>query len=165
MIIWDLLITFTIKRNTPMNRITKDEYFLQMAILASKRGTCPRRQVGAIMVNVRRHVLSTGYNGVPVGVSDCGSRTSLCKGKDFKSGKGLSECHAVHAEANALLQCKDVYEIETAYLTDAPCIDCTKLLLNTGCLKIIFLKRYAHTISQRLWTQMGRQWEWVEKVI
>jgi deoxycytidylate deaminase len=57
------------------------------------------------------------------------------EGAKFKSGEGLDVCQAIHAEQNALLQCKDVYDIETIYCTVSPCIHCVKLLLNYFCKK------------------------------
>ena len=79
-----------------------------------------------------------GYRGkfVVEGVDD------TCGGAKFKSGEGLDVCQAIHAEQNALLQCKDVYDIETIYCTVSPCIHCVKLLLNTSVKNIIFGEKY-----------------------
>ncbi len=108
-----------------------------MAYLAAQRGTCPRRRVGCVLLNVKGHILSTGYNGVAAGLPHCG-KGSMCKGGTHPSGEGLDECQAIHAEQNALLQCRDVYDIHTAYVTTAPCVTCTKLLLNTSCQRIVY---------------------------
>ena len=107
-----------------------DFYFLRMALLVSERGTCVRRKVGCILVNKKNHVLATGYNGNPSGFSHC--LDNPCKGANSTSGKDLDKCEAIHAEQNALLQCKDVYDIHTVYCTVSPCIHCVKLLLNTS---------------------------------
>ncbi len=138
-------------------RVSKDQVFSDMALLMSTRGTCPRRQVGAILVNKRGHVIATGYNGNAAGLPHC--IEVPCVGADLPSGTGLSKCEAVHAEANALLQCKDVYEIHTAYVTASPCVDCTKLLLNTGCERVVFIERYPHFEAEVMWTEAGRIWE------
>lgn len=119
------------------NRISKDQLFLDMATLVSKRGTCSRLQVGCVLVNKLGHVLSTGYNGVGRGLPHCTQEP--CKGADVPIGQGTGTCEAVHAEQNALLQCRDVEDIDTCYVTHAPCLDCTKWLLNTGCKWIIYL--------------------------
>lgn len=137
-------------------RPTKDEYFLSIARLVSTRGTCKRRQVGCVLVNKRGHVLATGYNGVAMGQPHCLDKP--CAGADCISGTGLELCEAIHAEQNALLQCRDVWEIETIYCTIAPCVTCVKLLLNTGCERIVFADDYAHSNkSQSLWG--GRIWQ------
>ncbi len=137
-------------------RPTKDNYFMQMAMLASERGTCARRKVGCILVNELGHVLATGYNGVAMGQQHCTSRP--CPGAKCEPGKGLELCEAIHAEQNALLQCRDVHEIHTVYCTDSPCVHCVKLLLNTSCKRIVFGREYPHSDSQKLWERAGRIW-------
>ncbi|MBC8183250.1 dCMP deaminase family protein [candidate division KSB1 bacterium] len=132
-------------------RPTRDEYFLNMALLVSSRGTCPRRKSGAVLTNRRNHVLATGYNGPPTGHTHCIDKP--CPGANHKSGEGLDDCEAIHAEANALLQCKDVYEIETCYCTASPCLWCVRLLLNTSCRRIVFLEEYPHSKSKEEWLQ------------
>jgi len=138
----------------------RDEYFIKMARLASLRGACIRRQVGCILVNDLNHVIATGYNGRARGVDNC--LESPCDGGQLDSGLGLEQCEAIHAEANALLQCHDVEEIKIAYCTTAPCIHCVKLLMNTGCDRIVFQDPYPHMdISENLWLASGfmRTWE------
>lgn len=137
-------------------RPTRDFYFTAMAELVSLRGTCARREVGCVLVNELGHVIGTGYNGVATGQIHCTSKP--CAGAKCKSGEGLDLCEAIHAEQNALLQCKNVQEIHTAYCTHSPCIHCVKLLLNTSCKRIVFDKEYPHSDSQRLWEQSGRIW-------
>lgn len=75
------------------------------------------------------------------------------------SGTGLDDCQAIHAEQNALLQCRNVYEVEVAYVTTSPCVTCVKLLLNTSCQRIVFVEEYPHAQSGQIWTQAGRIWE------
>lgn len=133
-----------------------DTYFMSMAKLVSTRATCPRRSVGCVLVNSRNHIIATGYNGVPSGLPHCIEKP--CSGADLPSGCGLDKCQALHAEQNALLQCGDVYSIQTAYITTAPCITCTKLFLNTSCKRIVFLDDYPHSQSKDLWESDNRQW-------
>jgi len=132
-------------------------YFLQMAMLTSTRATCCRRQVGCILVNERNHVIGTGYNGTPAGTRNC-TDDDPCPGGVFQSGEGLDKCRAVHAEANALLQCKDVWEIKTAYTTVSPCIHCVKLLMNTSCETIVFSEEYPHVEAMEMWESSGGIW-------
>lgn len=138
-------------------RPSKDQYFMSMALLVATRATCPRRQVGCVLINHRGHVLATGYNGVAAGVRHCTEHN--CPGACMPSGQGLEMCEALHAEQNALLQCRDVFTIDTAYVTASPCVTCTKLLMNTSCQRIVFLDEYPQPAAKDLWRSIGRPWE------
>ena len=137
-----------------MERLSKDEYFVRMADLVSQRATCKRRAVGCVLVSAAGHVLATGYNGVPAGSSHC--IDIPCPGFGFASGHGLDACEAIHAEQNALLQCKDVSLIHTAYVTTLPCMTCAKLLMNTGCKRIVYGQEYPQQESKEFWKKNGR---------
>lgn len=132
-----------------MSRPDKDVYFLRMARLVASRATCARRAVGCVLVDEHGHVLATGYNGVAAGQPHC--TEFPCSGADCAPGQGLELCEAIHAEQNALLQCADVQRIRTCYTTTAPCITCTKLLLNTPCERIAFIEEYPHPRARELW--------------
>ena len=146
-------------------RPDRDETFLMVADVLAVRTTCLRRGVGCVLTNKRGHVLSTGYNGVASGVRHCnfqprpiaGGVTEAfpyaCAGAGADSGSRLDDCQAIHAEANALLQCPDVHQIETCYVTVAPCISCVKLLLGTSCQRIVFSEQYPHHEAARLWNR------------
>ena len=137
-----------------MERISKDEYFSELASLVARRSTCARRSVGCVLVSHRGHILGTGYNGVPRGHTHC--TDGRCPGAALPSGTGLDVCEAIHAEQNALLQCKDVEQIDTAYVTTMPCMTCTKLLLNTSCRRIVYAAEYPHQEAKQLWIKNGR---------
>lgn len=141
-----------------MSRPTRDYVNMKITRAVSMRSTCARRKVGCVLINDKGHVLSTGYNGVAAGLPHC-LEGIPCKGANHESGKGLDECEALHAEQNALLQCKDVYEIDTCYTTTQPCIHCIKLLLNTSCKRIVYLDAYPHEHAERLWHDAGRALE------
>ena len=136
-------------------RPNRDEYFLSMASLVSLRATCRRRRVGCVLVDANRHVLATGYNGVARSMPHC--LDTPCDGANLPSGTGLDRCNAIHAEQNALLQCRDVEAIETAYITTSPCVTCVKLLMNTGCKRIVFIQCYPDQTAKTLW-----KGEWIE---
>jgi dCMP deaminase len=140
-----------------MSRITKDEMGMMIALVCARRATCIRRQVGCVLVNERGHVLATGYNGPSAGMAHCIDEP--CGGHDNKPGEGLEQCQAIHAEQNALLQCHDVYEISTCYCTATPCRTCLKLLMNTGCQRIIYLRLYPNYqdvfVSEIFWKKSG----------
>lgn len=149
-------------------RTTKEEWALELARVTALRSTCLRRAVGCVLLNERSHVLATGYNGVAAGLPHCnesfGQGVTIihpyaCPGALASSGTQLDACHAIHAEQNALLQCRDVYEIDTCVITVSPCVTCTKLLMNTSCRRIIFAEEYAHkTEAESLWRSAGREW-------
>lgn len=136
------------------HRLVEQEYFMAITQLVAMRSTCVRRRVGCVLVDNHRHILSTGYNGVPRGHKHC--IDFPCDGAHFPSGQGLSSCEAVHAEQNALLQCSNVEQISFAYCTVAPCIHCAKMLLNTGVHTIYYLHNYAHEESHELLKKNGR---------
>lgn len=137
-------------------RPAKDTTWLNVAAEIARQSTCLRRAVGCVLVDARGHVLATGYNGRAVGLPHCldtgGKDDYACAGAILKSGNGLDKCEAIHAEQNALLQCRDVYQIETCYVTTSPCVTCVKLLMNTSCRRIVFSEPYAHEAeARRLW--------------
>ncbi len=139
-----------------VSQIKATEYFLIMARLVSRRSTCARRQVGCVLVDEHKHVLATGYNGVASGKTHCTDKP--CPGAKCKPGENLDLCEAIHAEQNAILQCKDSQKIRTAYITTAPCVTCTKLLLNTSCKTIVFIESYPNSgrkIWNRSWIKYG----------
>ena len=123
-----------------MSRINQADYFMGIAELVSKRATCPRRQVGCVIVNSHNHIIATGYNGVPSKMAHC--TDTPCGGQNHKSGEGLDSCMATHAEQNALLQCPDIHQIDTIYVTTAPCNTCAKLIANTSCKTLIYKSGY-----------------------
>lgn len=126
-----------------------------LAVLASSRATCSRRAVGCVLTNGLNHVIATGYNGVPRGMAHCG--VEICPGLKAESGQSLDGCMATHAEQNALLQCRNVDEIHTAYVTAQPCITCMKLLMNTSCERIVYLTSYPHPLAVKMWTNAGKE--------
>lgn len=143
-------------------RPDRDTWGLKLALVTAQRATCCRRRVGCVLMNSRHQVLSTGYNGRAAGLPHCNEQTNgvayanACSGATAPSGQNLDACEAIHAEQNALLQCRDVYDIYTAYVTASPCITCVKLLLNTACERIVFIDEYPHVEAKQLWLR-GRR--------
>lgn len=123
-----------------MDRISQDDYFMGIAHLVSKRSTCVRRQVGCIILNNAYHIVATGYNGVPRGLSHCIDYP--CSGAKYISGQGLDKCQAVHAEANALLQTPNILSVAMIYCTAKPCIHCLKMIMNTTCTELVYDQDY-----------------------
>jgi len=134
-------------------RPTRDQVFLEMAIVLSQRSTCARRAVGAILINGKGHIIGSGYNGVPTEWAHC--IETACPGASLESGQGLEYCEAIHAEQNAIARCGNVDDVETLYVTTAPCVSCVKLLLNTGCQRIVYKDGYP-TSGLKMWRECGR---------
>ena len=145
-----------LNKKSSKDRPEWDEYFMNIAKVVSSRGSCIRRQVGCVLINSRNQIIATGYNGKARGLIHCFD--DPCKGAYSSSGTKLGDCSAIHAEANALLQCSDVYNIHKAYITTAPCVDCTKLFLNTSCEEIVYLEEYPHSQSKEMWENDDRIW-------
>lgn len=158
-------------------RIDLDTWGLQLAMVCSSRSTCLRRSVGCVLVDKNGHVLSTGYNGVAKGEHHCNEKWTgqigpasgssgyphACPGALSPSGTNLDGCHAIHAEQNALLQCRDPMAIHTCYVTTSPCVTCVKLLTNTSCTRIVFGVEYPQPEAKRLWLGSPDR-EWLEKL-
>lgn len=122
-------------------RINRHDWMMEIASVVAKRSTCLSRKVGCVLVDRKWRILSTGYNGAPHGIPDC-LEMDNCYRKDSVSGKNLHNCIAVHAEQNAILQCKDIDSIYMAFITTSPCESCAKLLLNTPVEKIYYKEEY-----------------------
>lgn len=134
-------------------RESRTQYFLKIARLVATRSTCPRREVGCVITNKYGHIKATGHNGVPSGYDHCTEKP--CGGQNASSGTGLNLCMATHAEQNALLQCDNVMDIHTMYLTTSPCITCAKLIANTSCKEVIFAEEYADTTGIDMLMKLG----------
>ena len=128
-------------------RISKTEYYLNIAKAVSMRSTCLRRQYGAVIVK-DDVVISTGYNGSPRGSQNC-CDTGKCyrEANNIPHGEQYEKCVAVHAEANAIISAarKDMIGA-TLYLYGRegnkeikaePCLMCQRLIQNAGIGKII----------------------------
>ena len=119
-----------------MARVSWDRYFMNLAVQAATRSTCPRKAVGAVVVRDKA-VLATGYNGSIRGLEHC-----------FEVGCLMDNDHCVrtvHAEANAILQAaRHGMRIEGAdiYVTASPCWDCFKLIANAGIGRVLYGEFY-----------------------
>jgi len=133
-------------------RPTADEYFMEMAHLASKRSTCLRRKVGAVIVKDKR-VLTTGYNGAPKGLEHCEKTGCLRQRMKVPSGERHELCRGVHAEQNAIIQAAVFgvsIEGSTIYITNYPCSVCAKLMLNAGIAEVVYDGEYRDDLATKL---------------
>lgn len=133
----------------------KDRVWLDVARSISKLATCPRRKVGCVLVSNSGHIMSTGYNGPASGHPHCTDYP--CAGAAIASGDGLDLCEALHAEVNALIQCKDHLAIGRAYVTTFPCVTCLKMLLGTSCNTIVYETDYCQPQAKEMWLKSGRK--------
>jgi dCMP deaminase len=120
--------------------------------LVAKRSTCLRRQVGAVLVKDKR-ILATGYNGAPSGVPHCLEVGCLREAEGIPSGERHELCRGLHAEQNVIIQAAYhgiSIKGSTLYCTNLPCIICSKMLINAGILKIIYLDGYADPLSRKM---------------
>lgn len=134
-----------------------DTYFMDMAKLASRRSSCLRRAVGAVLVKERR-LLATGYNGVPTGVTHCEVTGCLREKLNVPSGERHELCRGLHAEQNAILQAAlHGVSIQGAslYCTNLPCIICAKMLINAGVRRIVYIDGYADVLAQEMLEEVG----------
>ena len=118
------------------NRVSWEKYFINIAVEVSKRSTCDRKNVGAVIVK-NKMILSTGYNGSIRGLPHCDEI-----GHEMVNGHCV---RTTHAEANAIVQAaKNGVKIKGSeiYVTASPCYDCFKLIVNAGILKIFYLEFY-----------------------
>jgi len=138
-------------------RPTWDEYFIQLAHLASSRSTCLRRRVGAVLMK-NKHIISTGYNGAPRGLRHCLELGCLREKNNVKSGERHELCRATHAEANAIIQAA-LHGVSTAgatlYCTTAPCSICAKMLINAGVGRIVYAEGYPDVLGMDLLRDAG----------
>ena len=140
-----------------MSRPTWDEYFMDIAHLVKTRSTCCRRQVGAVVVKDKR-ILSTGYNGAPIGCHHCLDKGCLRAKLGIPSGERHELCRAVHAEQNAIAQAAQhgiSVEGGSIYVTHQPCSMCAKVLINAGIKRIIYQGEYPDTLSLELLSEAG----------
>lgn len=128
-----------------------DEYFLEVANLVSKRTTCLRRRVGAVLVKDKK-ILATGYNGAPSGLKHCIDIGCLREKLKIPSGQRQELCRGLHAEQNVLLQAA-LYGISTKgsilYITNQPCVICAKMLINAGIKEIVISAGYPDKLARK----------------
>jgi len=142
----------------PDGRPSWDEYFMQMAELTAQRSTCLRRHVGAVIVK-DKHIIATGYNGAPKGLSHCGELGGCLRQKmGIPSGQRHELCRALHAEQNAIIQAATLGQsIEDAsiYITHQPCVICAKMIINAGIKRIVVKEGYPDELSVEILSEAG----------
>lgn len=110
-----------------------DKRYLRMASIWSENSYCKRRQVGALIVKDKM-IISDGYNGTPSGFEN------VCEDEN-----NVTYPYVLHAEANAITKIarsNNNSEGATLYVTDSPCIECAKLIIQAGIKRVVFSRQY-----------------------
>jgi len=118
---------------SPLKQAKYDRAYLRMATEWAKLSHCTRRQVGAIIVK-NNIIIADGFNGTPSGFENC------CEDSD-----GKTHWYVLHAEANAILKLaksNNRGQNSTLYITLSPCKDCSKLILQAGIKRVVYIKGY-----------------------
>jgi dCMP deaminase len=141
-----------------MKRPGWDEYFMKMAQVASLRSNCAKRKVAAVIVREKR-VISTGYNGTPRGTKNCYEGGCPRCNALAASGTKLDECLCSHGEENAITQAA-YHGVSiaggTIYTTFAPCLMCTKMIINAGLHEVVYNMEYPlNDVTFRLFKDAG----------
>ncbi len=113
-----------------------DRRYLRMAQIWAENSYCERRKVGALIVKDKM-IISDGYNGTPAGFEN------VCEDENH-----LTKPYVLHAEANAITKIArsgNNSEGATLYVTDAPCIECAKLIIQAGIRSVFYAKNYRLT--------------------
>jgi dCMP deaminase len=123
------------------DRPSWDDYFMQITFEVAKRSTCPRAAVGAVIVRDKR-ILTTGYNGAPMGLPHCTEAGCL-----MESGHCV---RTLHAEQNAIIQ-GALHGVDvsgsTMYVTHQPCLVCAKMAINAGIERVVYAGQYPDRIA------------------
>ena len=123
-----------------------DRRYLRMATIWSENSYCKRRQVGCLLVKDKM-IISDGYNGTPMGFEN-----------DCETPENTSKPYVLHAEANAIskvAKSSNSSDGATLYVTDSPCIECSKLIIQAGIKRVIYGRAYRLTDGIDLLTRAG----------
>ena len=126
-----------------------DRRYLRMALIWSENSYCQRRQVGALIVKDKM-IISDGYNGTPSGFPN------VCEENN------VTYPYVLHAEANAITKIArsgNNSDGATLYVTDSPCIECAKLIIQAGIKRIVYSREYRLTDGVDLLRRAGIQVE------
>lgn len=113
-----------------------DQRYLAMARIWSQNSYCKRRQVGALIVKDKM-IISDGYNGTPSGFEN-----------ECEDADNLTKPYVLHAEANAITKVahsNNSSDGATLYVTASPCMECSKLIIQSGIKRVVFAEKYHNT--------------------
>jgi len=110
-----------------------DKAYLKMALEWGELSYCKRRKIGALIVKDKM-IISDGYNGTPTGFEN------FCE-----DDKGYTKWYVLHAEANAIAKVSSSTQSTngaTLYITLSPCRECSKLIFQSGIIRVVYNKEY-----------------------
>ena len=143
-----------------MERPSWDRYFINIAYNVSERSNCIRRRVGAVIVK-DKNIISTGYNGTPMGVKNCYEGGCPRCASDIPSGQANDTCLCVHSEQNAIaFAARHGSRTEGAvlYCTTRPCFGCLKESIQAGISRIMFVEPYDYeTELEKVYWQLVKE--------
>ena len=121
-----------------------DDYFMSIARVVASRSNCVKRKVAAV-VTADRRIISTGYNGTPRGTRNCNEGGCPRCNQLAEGGTRLDECLCSHAEENSITQAAYhgvSLKGATIYSTFSPCLQCTKMIINSGIVEVVYQSAY-----------------------
>jgi len=137
-----------------------DKRFMELAQTIADWTSCfqPNRKIGAVIVKNKR-IVTTGYNGAPSGHPSCMERGECLRRKaNIPSGMQQEYCYAIHAEQNAIVQAARLgisIEGATIYCTHQPCAICSKLIVNSGIVRIVYMQPYPDKLAVEILNEVG----------
>jgi dCMP deaminase len=121
-----------------MTRPGWHEYFLEIAHVVAKRGTCDRRKVGSVIVDNQNRLVASGYNGAPKGMPHCDD-----VGHELKEIEGRQSCvRTLHAESNAIDDAGSRAQGCKIYVTVTPCYPCAQRIVQAGIRCVVYSEWY-----------------------
>ena len=130
-----------------------DKKYIRMARIWAENSYCTRRKVGALIVKDKM-IISDGYNGTPSGFEN------VCETED-----GVTKPYVLHAEANAITKIAKSGNSSlgaTLYVTASPCIECAKLIIQSGIKRVVYSEKYRLEDGIELLNRAGIEVEFIE---
>ena len=134
-------------------QLNLDKRYLGMATIWATNSYCKRRQVGALIVK-EKMIISDGYNGTPAGFEN------ICEDEH-----GETKAYVLHAEANAITKVaksNNSSQDATLYVTSAPCIECAKLIIQSGIVRVVYCNEYSKTEGLELLKRAGIEINYIQ---
>jgi dCMP deaminase len=134
-------------------------YFMDMAQLVSKRSTCLRRKVGAVLIK-NNQMVASGYNGAPKHVSHCASVGCMREKLNVPSGEKHELCRGVHAEQNTIIQAAlngASLSGSVLYSTTYPCSICAKIIINAEIRYVYVCDDYPDDLAKTMFAEAGTE--------
>ena len=122
--------------STEEKQLAIDKRYLKMARIWASNSYCIRRQVGALLVKDKM-IISDGYNGTPSGFEN-----------ECEDEHDMTKTYVLHAEANAITKVaksNNSSEGSTLYITTSPCMECSKLIIQSGIIRVVYQEKYRIT--------------------